>query len=47
MALCSCDGPPHTYDPSWCVNPRFGPGERKPTTVVVPPGATVIIIPPK
>lgn len=19
MALCVCDGPPHPYDPSWCV----------------------------
>ena len=18
--LCSCDGPPHQYDPSWCVS---------------------------
>ena len=18
MATCHCDGPPHTYDPSWC-----------------------------
>lgn len=20
MSLCCCDGPPHTYDPSWCVS---------------------------
>lgn len=19
MALCRCDGPPHTYDPAWCI----------------------------
>ena len=18
MSMCSCDGPPHTYSPSWC-----------------------------
>lgn len=25
MATCHCDGPPHTYDPSRCVNPRLSP----------------------
>jgi hypothetical protein len=25
MATCHCDGPPHTYDPSWC---RAGKGDN-------------------
>ena len=26
MPLCHCDGPPHPYDPSWCINPKFDGG---------------------
>jgi hypothetical protein len=40
--LCSCDGPPHPYSPSWCVSgpvPR-PPGWPAPGT----PGVTIVII---
>lgn len=23
MALCRCDGPPHQFDPAWCVSPKL------------------------
>lgn len=34
MALCNCDGPPHTYDPHWCVSGPKPPGSgpMTPTT---------------
>lgn len=34
MALCHCDGPPHTFDPSWCVNGLKPAGDlpMRPTT---------------
>lgn len=36
MAMCSCDGPPHRYDPSWCQRPTGnsgrGDGYRSPTS---------------
>lgn len=28
MSLCVCDGPPHPYDPSWCVTGPIPPGSR-------------------
>lgn len=30
--LCTCDGPPHPYDPSWCVGGRKGPSREQPVS---------------
>jgi hypothetical protein len=32
--LCGCDGPPHQYDPSWCIRPRFLDGGHLPAPQV-------------
>lgn len=29
-SMCSCDGPPHTYDPKWCgAGVKSGSGSRQ------------------
>ncbi len=38
MSLCVCDGPPHRYDPSWCVNGlKPARGETRAPAASVPP----------
>jgi hypothetical protein len=38
MTTCHCDGPPHPYDPSWCIRPRFDVEPSRP----LPAGATIV-----
>lgn len=40
MSTCHCDGPPHTYDPSWCREGRTDRGTPLPVQDRVPPAPT-------
>lgn len=38
MALCVCDGPPHQYDPAWCVSGlKPARGEVRAPSTSIPP----------
>lgn len=48
MAMCSCDGPPHPYDPQWCragIVPTNGATREWPMRPTVPVGAETIGLP--